>query len=72
MTSVIPTGRDLARMIDHAWLHPKMADRPWRELWSLAREPKAWWIVPAVVILLLVALLAAGVSTLPPFICPPF
>jgi hypothetical protein len=39
-----------------------------RELWAFAREHKAWWIVPVVVILLLVAFLIVGVSTISPFI----
>ena len=39
-----------------------------RELWAFAREHKAWWIVPVVVILLLVALFVVGVSTISPFI----
>jgi hypothetical protein len=38
------------------------------EVWSFARQNKAWWIVPIVVILLLVALLLVGVSTISPFI----
>jgi len=39
-----------------------------RELWAFAREHKAWWIVPVVIVLLLVALLVVGVSTISPFI----
>ena len=39
-----------------------------RELWTFASEHKAWWIVPVVVILLLVALFVVGVSTISPFI----
>ena len=39
-----------------------------RELWAFAREHKAWWIVPIVLILLLVALFVVGVSTISPFI----
>lgn len=39
-----------------------------RELWAFAREHKAWWIVPVVVILLLAALFIVGVSTISPFI----
>ncbi len=39
-----------------------------RELWVFAREHKAWWIVPMVIILLLVAFLIVGVSTISPFI----
>lgn len=38
------------------------------ELWSFAREHKAWWIVPVVIILLLVALIVVSVSTISPFI----
>ena len=39
-----------------------------RDLWTFAREHKAWWIVPVVVLLLLVALLVVTVSTISPFI----
>ena len=39
-----------------------------RELWAFAREHKAWWIVPVVVILLLVALFVVTVSAISPFI----
>ncbi len=39
-----------------------------RELWAFAREHKAWWIVPTVVILLLVALFVVSVSAVSPFI----
>jgi hypothetical protein len=39
-----------------------------RELWAFAREHKAWWIVPLVLLLLLVALLVVSVSTISPFI----
>jgi hypothetical protein len=39
-----------------------------RELWAFAREHKAWWIVPVVVILLLATLLLVSVSTISPFI----
>ncbi len=39
-----------------------------KELWSFAREHKAWWIVPVVIVLLLVALLIVSVSTISPFI----
>ncbi len=39
-----------------------------RELFSFARENKAWWIVPVVIALLLVALLIVSVSTISPFI----
>jgi len=39
-----------------------------RELWAFAREHKAWWIVPVVVLLLLAAFLVVGVSTISPFI----
>ncbi len=38
------------------------------ELWTFAREHKAWWLVPVVILLLLVALLIVGVSTISPFI----
>jgi hypothetical protein len=39
-----------------------------RELWAFAREHKAWWIIPVVVILLLGGLLIVSVSTISPFI----
>ncbi|HVZ64679.1 MAG TPA: DUF5989 family protein [Lacunisphaera sp.] len=39
-----------------------------RELWAFARQHKAWWIVPIVIILLLVALLVVSVSSISPFI----
>jgi hypothetical protein len=39
-----------------------------RELWTFAREHKAWWIVPVVVLLLLIALFLVGVSGISPFI----
>jgi len=39
-----------------------------RDLWAFARQHKAWWIVPIVVILLLVALLVVSVSSISPFI----
>lgn len=39
-----------------------------RELWAFARQHKAWWIVPIVLILLLVALLVVSVSSISPFI----
>jgi Family of unknown function (DUF5989) len=38
------------------------------ELWAFARQHKAWWIVPVVIILLAVALLVVGVSAISPFI----
>ena len=39
-----------------------------REFWAFAREHKAWWIIPIVVILLLVAVLIVSVSAISPFI----
>jgi hypothetical protein len=39
-----------------------------REFWAFARENKAWWIVPVVIALLLVALLVVSVSAISPFI----
>jgi hypothetical protein len=39
-----------------------------RELWAFAREHKAWWIVPIVLILLIVGVLIVSVSTISPFI----
>lgn len=39
-----------------------------RELFGFARQNKIWWIVPLVLLLLLVALLIVGVSTISPFI----
>ena len=46
----------------------KNLSRLLRELWAFAREHKAWWIVPVVLILLLAALFIVGVSTISPFI----
>ena len=39
-----------------------------RELFAFARENKAWWILPVVIVLLLVALLIVSVSAISPFI----
>lgn len=39
-----------------------------RELWAFACEHKAWWIIPVILVLLLVALLIVTVSTISPFI----
>jgi hypothetical protein len=39
-----------------------------RELWGFARTHKAWWIIPVVVLLLLLAFLVVSVSTISPFI----
>ncbi len=39
-----------------------------RELWAFAREHKAWWIIPVVVILLAVAVFLVAVSSISPFI----
>jgi hypothetical protein len=39
-----------------------------RELFGFARENKAWWIVPVVGVLLVVALFIVAVSTISPFI----
>jgi Family of unknown function (DUF5989) len=39
-----------------------------RDLWLFARDHKVWWIVPLVVVLLVVAVLIVGVSTISPFI----
>jgi hypothetical protein len=38
------------------------------ELWSFAREHKAWWIIPVVLVLLLVGLIVVSVSAISPFI----
>lgn len=38
------------------------------ELWAFAREHKAWWIIPIVLLLLLVGLIIVSVSTISPFI----
>lgn len=38
------------------------------EIWSFARANKAWWIVPVVLILLLIAGLLVSVSAVSPFI----
>lgn len=39
-----------------------------RELFGFARENKAWWIIPVVAVLLLVAVFIVAVSTISPFI----
>ena len=39
-----------------------------RELLAFAREHKAWWIVPVVVVLLFVGLFIVSVSAISPFI----
>jgi hypothetical protein len=39
-----------------------------RELGAFAREHKAWWIVPIVLVLLLIAVFVIGVSSISPFI----
>jgi len=46
----------------------KNLSRLLRELWAFAREHKAWWIVPIVVMLLIIALFLVGVSGISPFI----
>ena len=38
------------------------------DLFGFARQNKAWWIVPLVLLLLLVGVLVVGVSTISPFI----
>jgi hypothetical protein len=39
-----------------------------RELWTFARENRAWWIVPVVVVLLLVTFFIVSVTAISPFI----
>ncbi len=39
-----------------------------REVFAFARANKIWWIAPLMVLLLIVALLIVGVSTISPFI----
>jgi hypothetical protein len=39
-----------------------------RELFGFAREHKAWWMIPVVGVLLVVALFIVAVSTISPFI----
>lgn len=39
-----------------------------RELFGFAREHKAWWIIPVVAVLLLVAVFIVTISTISPFI----
>jgi len=46
----------------------KNLSRLLRELWAFARENKAWWIVPLVLLLLLLAAFIVGVSSISPFI----
>jgi len=43
-----------------------------REFLGFAREHKAWWIVPIVIVLLLIAALAVVSSGVAPFIYPLF
>jgi len=38
------------------------------ELWAFAKANKAWWILPVVIVLLLIAALLVSVSTFSPFI----
>ena len=38
------------------------------DLFGFARQNKAWWIVPLVLLLLLVGVLVVGVSTISPFL----
>ncbi len=38
------------------------------EVWSFARENKAWWLVPLVVVLLLLGVLIFAGQTVAPFI----
>lgn len=39
-----------------------------RDVFGFARTNKIWWIAPLVILLLIVALLIVGVSTISPFI----
>jgi hypothetical protein len=39
-----------------------------RDVWGFARDHKAWWIVPLVVLLLCIGGLIVGVSSISPFI----
>jgi len=39
-----------------------------REVWAFARQYRMWWLVPLVLLLLAIALLVVGVSTISPFI----
>lgn len=39
-----------------------------REMFGFARENKAWWMIPVVAILLVVAAFIVAVSTISPFI----
>jgi hypothetical protein len=39
-----------------------------KDLFAFAREHKIWWITPLVLMLLVVAVLIVGVSTISPFI----
>ena len=38
------------------------------EFWSFARQNKAWWILPIIVVLLLLALCVLATQTVTPFI----
>jgi uncharacterized SAM-binding protein YcdF (DUF218 family) len=42
--------------------------RLFADLWGFARQNKVWWIVPLVALLLAIAVLIVGVSTISPFI----
>jgi hypothetical protein len=46
----------------------KNLGRLFRELWAFAREHKAWWIIPVVVVLLGIAVFLVAVSSISPFI----
>jgi len=39
-----------------------------REVWAFARQNRIWWIVPLMLLLLALAVLVVGVSTISPFI----
>jgi len=39
-----------------------------REIWRFARQNKAWWIVPTILILMILTLLVFSGQTVAPFI----
>lgn len=39
-----------------------------REMFQFARENKAWWIIPVVIVLLLAGLIIVGVTAVSPFV----
>jgi len=61
-------GRDTDAHLAFTMRALKNLARLLRELWAFAREHKAWWIVPIVILLLLIGAFVIGVSSISPFI----